>query len=289
MRANSQAPNERPAHPTALALTVLYGLGAFVFAAAIFVTEPKPGFIVFSLSDLIAIVFVMYALPLTALLWIGWGAFRFAGATRTTPFIAFGVVLPFLSYAATLAPAAIERAWHNHQLGLARIAAISDEPLLGDHGRPIGVRLTFRVDFPLGLSPLGQEPPVDAPMADISLATRTTTLLDFTTRDSTLWLIAKDGFPHGASSIAVDFVPPFLPSAMQHPKSFPASDPRNLCFRWKSDEQRQRMLALAAQPLSIEIGPYGRYLAPGSRRTQRAYDLSAFYESARADGATECP
>ena len=76
---------------------------------------------------------------------------------------------------------------------------------------------------------------------------------------------------------------------MQHPKSFPASDPRNLCFRWKSDEQRQRMLALAAQPLSIEIGPYGRYLASGSRRTQRAYDLSAFYESARADGATECP
>ena len=278
-----------PLTRTALALTVLYGLGAFVFVAAIFVTEPKPGFIVFSLSDLIAIVLVMYALPLTALLWIGWGAFRFAGATRTTPFIAFGVVLPFLSYAVTLAPAAIECAWHNHQVGLPRIAAVSDEPLLGDHGRPIGVRLTFRVDFPLGLSPLGQEPPVDAPMADISLATRTTTLLDFTTRDSTLWHIAKDGFPHGASSIAVDFVPPFLPNAMQHPKSFPASDPRNLCFRWKSDEQRQRMLALAAQPLSIEIGPYGRYLASGSRRTQRAYDLSAFYESARADGATECP
>ena len=121
------------------------------------------------------------------------------------------------------------------------------------------------------------------------IPTPTSTLVDFATRDSTLWQVAKDGFPRGATSIVVDFVPAFLPPAMQMPRAFPTTDPRNLCFRWKSGEERQRTLAIAAQPLSIEIGPYGRYLAPGSRRTTRAYDLSAFYEGARADGATECP
>ena len=72
-------------------------------------------------------------------------------------------------------------------------------------------------------------------------------------------------------------------------ESFPASDPRNRCFRWKSAEERQQRLGAGAQALFIEIGPYGRYLPRGSRSTEHAYNLADFYEGARTEGAMECP
>jgi hypothetical protein len=69
--------------------------------------------------------------------------------------------------------------------------------------------------------------------------------------------------------VAVDFVPPFLPLAFQQPQAFPVSDPCNRCFRWKSVQERQQTLGAGAQRLSVEIGPYGRYLSRGARTTSR--------------------
>jgi hypothetical protein len=67
------------------------------------------------------------------------------------------------------------------------------------------------------------------------------------------------------------------------------SDPRNRCFRWKNAGERQQRLGAAAQRLSIEIGPYGRYEPRGSRITDHDYKLFDFYEGARTEGAMECP
>ena len=39
------------------------------------------------------------------------------------------------------------------------LGTITDEPLLTEQGHTIGVRLTYRVSFPTGLSALNQEPP----------------------------------------------------------------------------------------------------------------------------------
>jgi hypothetical protein len=67
------------------------------------------------------------------------------------------------------------------------------------------------------------------------------------------------------------------------------SDPCNRCFRWKSVQERQQTLGAGAQRLSVEIGPYGRYLSRGAGTTEQAYILSDFYEGARSEGAMECP
>jgi hypothetical protein len=77
--------------------------------------------------------------------------------------------------------------------------------------------------------------------------------------------------------------------AFQLPQAFPVSDPRNRCFRWKSVQERKQTLDAGAQRLSVEIGPYGRYVPRGSRTTEHAYNLSDFYEGARSEGAMECP
>jgi hypothetical protein len=53
-------------------------------------------------------------------------------------------------------------------------------------------------------------------------------------------------------------------------------------------ETRQECLEAGAERLSIEIGPYGRYLPPGSRSTEHAYRLSDFYLGSKAEGAIEC-
>lgn len=272
----------------AFALTALYWIGGIVFA--ITGAALKSGWLVFTWYQLAAIILLYYVAPLTALLWIGWAVFWLAGGTSwATLFATYGLALPFLYHAALQVPHMVERGWHAHQLALARIEAIADEPLLSKQGHPIGVRLTYRISFPAGLSALGQEPPADAPAVDLYLAFPQSTLLDFAIRGSTLRQVAQGGFPRGASSVAVDFVPPFLPLGFQLPQGFPMSDPRNRCFRWKNAGERQQRLGAAAQRLSIEIGPYGRYVPRGSRITEHDYKLFDFYESARTEGAMECP
>ena len=271
-------------------LTALYWAGGLVFAVGSAAFGPQTGFVVFDWYELAGIVVIAYSIPLTALLWISWAIIRLSPrAWSVVAFAVYGIVLPFLYLGALQVPGLIERGWHAHQLGLARIETITDEPLFTEQGHIIGVRLTYRVSFPRGLSSLNQEPPADAPSADINLPFAHTPLMDFATRDSTLAQVSLGGFRPGSSEVAVEFVPPFLPLSFQMPKAFPASDPRNRCFRWKSAETRQQWLEAGAEHLSIEIGPYGRYLPPSSRRTEHAYRLSDFYLGAKAEGAIECP
>jgi hypothetical protein len=274
----------------AVALTALYWISGIVLAMTSAALEPPSGWLVFTWYQLAEILLLYYVVPLTALLWIGWAIFWLCGGTTwTTLFTVFGLALPLLYYAALQVPNLIERGWHAHQLALARIETIADEPLLTEQGHPIGVRLTYRVSFPAGLSALNQEPPADAPAADLYLPFPHSPLLDFAIRGSTLGQVARSGFSRGVSSVAVDFVPSFLPLTFQLPQAFPVSDPRNRCFRWKSVQERQQTLDAGAQRLSVEIGPYGRYLPRGSRTTEHAYILSDFYEGARREGAMECP
>lgn len=271
-------------------LTTIYWVGAPVLVTAIVLSQGQGGWFVFTWFDLIAVAFALYAIPLTALLWVGWAVFRF-GSWREplVPFTVFGVLLPAVYYGASLVPGLVEHFWHARQLALARVQGITDEPLLSEHGHLIGVRFAYRVNFPLGLSSLGQEPPADSPSAGLYILCQKSTLMYFATRGSTLQQVAPGGFPVGTTTVTVDAVPSFMPMFFQLPNAFPASDPRNLCFRWKGAEDRQRQLSAEAQSVLIEIGPYGRYVQRGAHGTARAYRLADFYEGAKAEGAMECP
>ena len=199
----------------AVALTALYWISGFVLAITSAALEPQSGWLVFAWYQLAEIILLYYVVPLTALLWIGWAIFWLCGGTAwTTPFTVFGLALPLLYYAALQVPNLIERGWHAHQLALARIETIADEPLLTEQGHPIGVRLTYRVSFPAGLSALHQEPPADAPAADLYLPFPHSPLLDFAIRGSTLSQVARGGFSRGVSLVAVDFVPAFSPACL---------------------------------------------------------------------------
>ncbi len=274
----------------AVQLTAVYWVGVPLLATVIAFSQGQGGWLVFTWYELIAIGFAVYAVPLTALLWIGWAIFRVRGwKDAIVPFTIFGIVLPFAYYAASLVPGLLERYWHARQLGQARIESITDEPLLSAHGHPIGVRFIYRVTFPLGLSSLGREPPADAPSAGLYLPYQQSTLMEFANRASTLRQASRGGFAAGTTAVTVDAVPMFMPLSIQLPNAFPASDPRNLCFRWKSAQDRARQLAAPPQTVLIEIGPYGRYLQRGSRGTAHTYRLADFYAGAQAEGARECP
>jgi hypothetical protein len=274
----------------AVILTAIYWAGGLAFAVGSAAFGPQSGFLVFDLYELAGISLIAYSIPLTVLLWISWVIIRLSHrAWSVAAFALYGIALPFLYLGAQQVPGQFERGWHAHQLALAGIEAITDEPLFTEQGHLIGVRLTYRVSFPWGLSSLNQEPPADAPSADLNLPFAHSPLMDFATRGSTLPQVSLGGFRPGPTEIAVDFVPPFLPLSLQMPKAFPASVLRNLCFRWKSAETRQVWLEAGAERLSIEIGPYGRYLPSGSRSTEHAYRLSDFYMGAKAEGAIECP
>ena len=273
----------------AVILTLIYVVGAMVAAIALYVIEPQSGWLAFDLLDVIELVFGVYALPLTAVLWIALAALRLAGVERARVLVVLGLAAPFLYQIALLAPGVASRAWHVFQLKGVRVVAIDDEPLVAGTGAPIGVRLTYQVSFPWGLSARDQQPPADAPTADLYLAQAQQSPIDFVTRDNSLWRVGREGFSRGEHTIVVDFVPPFLPLALQRPEAFSAADPANLCYRWRSAEERQRLLAIQPQKLEVEIGPFGRYVARGSRLTSRVYDFGAFYKGAGALGALECP
>ena len=113
--------------------------------------------------------------------------------------------------------------------------------------------------------------------------------MEFANRDSTLRHVSQGGFAAGSTAVTIDAVPMFMPLAMQQPHAFAASDLRNLCFRWKNADDRARQLSAAAQPVLLEIGPYGRYVPRGSRGTTHDYRLADFYQGALAEGARECP
>lgn len=271
-------------------LTAVYWVGGPLLASAIALSQGQGGWLVLTWFELVTVAFALYVIPLTALLWIGWAVLRF-GRWRETlvPFTIFGVVLPVAYYSASLVPGLVERYRHAHQLAVAHIEEITDESLLSEHGHPIGVRFAYRVTFPLGLSSLGQEPPADSPSAGLYIPYQKGTLMYFATRDSTLQLVARGGFPIGTTTVTVDAVPAFMPMSIQLPNAFPRSDPRNLCFRWKGEEDRARQLSAEPQSVLMEIGPYGRYVQRGARGTAHAYRLADFYDGAKAEGAMECP
>lgn len=151
---------------------------------------------VFSWFDLLAIVLAACIAPLTALLWLTYAIFRFARKGRgILPFSLIGVALPLVYYGAWRVPPLIARYEHSRQLELARIDAMSDAPLLSEHGHPIGIRFMYQIRLPRGLSSMGRRPPADSPSAALYIPYEKSTLMYFATRASNLDQVGGAGFP----------------------------------------------------------------------------------------------
>jgi hypothetical protein len=273
----------------AVVLTSAYWLGAPLIATLSARWQQPDGWFILTWFEFLQVALVYYVLPLSVLLWLGWAAARFSGFKRSvTIFTLFGVALPVAYHLAWQVPGIVGHQWHAVQLALARIEDVSDQTLLSEHGQPIGIRLSYTVTFPLGLSELGQQPPADAPQAGLFLPRDKGTLMYFVNRKSSLGDAALGGFRAGTTTITVDAVPAFMPLAIQFPSGFPPSVPGNLCFRWESAEGRRLQLAAVPQPALLDVGPSGRYVERGSRRTKQDYRLDVFYQGALAESAVEC-
>jgi hypothetical protein len=269
----------------AIALTALYVIVAL--AGVTWSAAHQGGWLVFSWLDLARIALGLGVVPCAAALWLAWALLRRMGGRHAVAWLtAVGLALPLAPWAAMSARSQLARSRHEHQLAVARVESIADEPLADSTGRAIGVRLTFRIRYPEGLSAMGSQPPADSPMPDLSVPWETSVLVDFVTRR--LEPLAAGDLPPGVTTFTADCVPAFMPLAIQQPGAFAPGDSANWCLRWRDDAQRERALAAEAQPLAIAIGPYGRYVAPGTRTTSRSYRLAEFHESARALGAREC-
>ena len=79
----------------AIILTALYWAGGVAFAVGSAAFGPQIGFLVFDWYELAGIFLIVYSIPLTALLWIGWAIIRLSHrAWSVAAFAVYGIALP---------------------------------------------------------------------------------------------------------------------------------------------------------------------------------------------------
>jgi hypothetical protein len=257
--------------PTLL-LTLCYWATAILLATL----TPRPDWI--DLRWPIAI--YLFAVPVTILLWIvAIGAHFLRPAMSRWNFTLIGVALPVVY--AVLAWGAGHWLSEHHaqrleeQLHAAALTAFDDGPLVDAKG-PIGVRLRYRVLYPLGL--------------DLDESHGAFAQLSTTPSHGALVMIRRTvsppvagHFKPGTYEFTEDFVPAFLPPAWSGPPDRTAT---SHCFRWSANTSRDEILSAAAESPAVAI-----YLAhiPIQRSTIHAYQLGDFYATAVEEGAVDCP
>lgn len=156
-----------------------------------------------------------------------------------------------------------------------RLLSMEDEELLSASGRPIGVRLRYKVHYPEGGEIIAHIPPATLSTAPAGyLSGFVEQKMDVHTLNSTDYIYS------------VDLVPDFMPAIIRFPGD--ANGPQSTCFNWRHGAQgnpasRAAVLASPPQTIRIELG-IPHYSAP----TRHTYSLHRFYESAKQEGAREC-
>jgi len=256
----------------ALTLTLGYWATAILLATL----TPRPDWI--DLRWPVAIYF--FAVPVTILLWmIAIGVRFLRPALSRSRFTLIGVALPVV-YAALawggghwLSERHAQRL--EEQLRAAALTAFDDEPLLDAKG-PLGIRLRYRVLYPLGLD-LDESHGAFAQLITIP-------------SHGALVMIRRavsppvsGHFKPGTYEITEDFVPAFLPSSLSGSLDRTAT---SHCFRWSPNAGRTEILSAEAASPAVAI-----YLAhiPIQRSTIRAYRMGDFYATALQEGAVDCP
>jgi hypothetical protein len=257
----------------ALALTALYWTAAIIWA----VVTPRGGWI--DLRWFSAI--VVGAIPATALLWLGWLGFRFAGRPRMpTALSLFGLAVPVVYLVSLPIVAEVLRARTlartAGEIAATLITDFNDEPLLSASGMPIGVRVGYRVTFRSGLSD-----PKFSPQLNLHHPNPAS---NFMILRQTVTPPLSDPIAAGTYAVTLEFVPYFLPAFLIFPERSASSVPADRCFRWGGASLRDQILAADAQALSISLQDY----LPAPRSTTARYRMADFHAGALKDGATDC-
>lgn len=106
---------------------------------------------------------LLIGVPSVVLMWVAWGLLSWRTPPRATRWlVAVGIILPFVCAAAAVGMARVIESYDGartaRQLAQAQLLDLSDEPLLGAGGNPIGVRITYRIRFEEGLNDTRYQP-----------------------------------------------------------------------------------------------------------------------------------
>jgi hypothetical protein len=223
---------------------------------------------------------LLVGIPSIALMWAAWGLLSW----RTPPgaiglLVGTGLALPFVCGGVILGTLRVVEETHDarraDQLAHSRAFDITDEPLLGGLGNPIGVRLRYKVRFEKGLDDMRfhpfamlhvESPPDNLLASSVVVKPR-----------------ASDRYEARVYEFTEDFIPSFLPRFMRFPQLVASTDGSDRCLDWGSDANRRARLDASPQQLIIRVEPLNV-----TQATTRSYAWSTFIEGAKREGARDC-
>jgi hypothetical protein len=223
---------------------------------------------------------LLIGVPSVVLMWVAWGLLSWRTPPRATRWlVAVGIILPFVCAAAAFGIAwlieSYESARTARQLAHAQVLELSDEPLFGAGGNPIGVRITYRVRFEEGLDDRRYQPfatlHVESPPDNLAVHRVQVTPN------------ASGRYERGEYRFTEEFTPSFLPRFLRFPELAPRRNDSDRCFSWGNESMRRAADDRMQQRLVVQIPSYGI-----ERRTVQSYALADFYEGATREGAREC-
>lgn len=270
---------------TALILVGFY----WGLAAVVSFFLPNPGWI--DLRWPVAAYF--FALPTTLLLSLLFAYARWnPGTLADRKFMAFGLALPlaYLTVVWGVGTATQRYAAHrlDAQINAARVVSFTDEPLQTPSG-VIGIRLRYRVSYPLGLD----LPPTHGAFAQMGLPER---LAGFTTLRHSVSPQVLGTFDPGVYDVTDDIVPVFVPFRLTapilgrppRPEEVRAADAANgapPCLRWGAGLSQDAASNTPPERFQIVLH-VGRL--PTTSMTSARYALAEFLDTARSLGAVDC-
>jgi hypothetical protein len=223
---------------------------------------------------------LLVGIPSIALMWAAWGLLSW----RTPPgatglLVGTGLALPFVCGGLILGTLRVIEETHDarrlDQLAHSRAFDITDEPLLGRSGNPIGVRLRYKVRFEKGLDDVRFHP-----FAMLHAESPPENLL---ASSVVVKPSALDRYEARVYEFTEDFIPSFLPRFMRFPQLAASTDGSDHCFEWGNDAIRSARLDAPPQRLMLRVEPLNV-----TQATTRDYSWSTFIDGAKREGARDC-
>lgn len=223
---------------------------------------------------------LLVGIPSIALMWAAWGLLSW----RTPPgatglLVGTGLALPFVCGGLILGTLRVIEETRDvrraDQLAHSLAFDITDEPLVGRSGEPIGVRLRYKVRFEKGLDDIRFHPfatlRVESPPDNLLAST-----VAVTPRVS-------DRYEARVYEFTEDFIPSFLPRFMRFPELGASTEGSDRCFDWGNDAIRRAKRDAPPQRLMLRIEPLNV-----TQTTTRDYAWSTFIDGAKREGARDC-
>jgi hypothetical protein len=225
----------------------------------------------------------LFAFPIAILLWSA--VFVVHIAKPSLPpyyFVAFGLVIPalFITLIVGVPTWKGKSNWSRltGQAKKARLITVEDE-ILSDATGAIGIRLRFRIEYPMGLDARADQAPKVylLPVWEIDPG--------FVLVRQLVVPAVSGYYPPGSYEITEDFLPAFMPRSLIDPKQKPASE---YCIQWSRSLSREHLLSYKSTPIMFSIHIAGGASEAIKRWTTKSYLPADFYDTAVREGVADC-